>query len=249
MGLPRISRRRRRWLGAHLSGAARRWVEARDPFYLQAESADVVARSIEIVRARARVQAAPDRVFCDLGFNNRLVFDQFYDGLGAEFRWFGFEVQPVLHAEATAAASEGRYDAASVEFVHAAAADRDGTVSFALEGKADGKHPFDGTTTMASLARDPGAPKLEAPAVDLARFLLERTREASVVVVKMDVEGAEYGLLRHLLASPVAARIDLILCEFHWRRFPFPEKVARLFETEALKARYAERGAQLLSWR
>jgi FkbM family methyltransferase len=247
MGLPRISRRRRRWLGAHLSGGARAWVEARDPFYLLAESADVIARSVEIVRARARIRAAPDRVFCDLGFNNLLVFDQFYAGLGREFRWFGFEVQPALHAAAVAA--RARYDKGPVEFVHAAAADRDGVVSFALEGKADGRHPYDGTTIMPTLARQPDAPRLEAPAVDLARFLLERTTETTAIVIKMDVEGAEYGLLRHLLASPVAARIDLILCEFHWRRFPFPEKLARLIETGALKKRYAERGARLLSWR
>jgi FkbM family methyltransferase len=249
MGLPRISRRRRRWLGAHLSAGARAWVEARDPFYLLAESAEVIARSVEIVRARERVRASSDRVFCDLGFNNRLVFDQFYDALGQDFRWFGFEVQPALHAAAAAAQGEGRYDASPVEFVHAAAAEKDGTVSFALDGKADARHPFDGTTTVASLARDRGAPKLDAPSIDLARFLLARTTEASAIVIKMDIEGAEYGLLRHLLDSPVAARIDLVLCEFHWRRFPFPEKLARLMEAEALKTRFAERGARLLSWR
>lgn len=248
MALPRISRRRRRWLNEHLPSPARSWVEAQDPFYLLAEGQDVIAQSIAIVRDRPRLAAAAERVFCDLGFNNRRVFDQFYEALGAQFRWFGFEVQPALHAAAQAA--QGRYTQGPVEFVHAAAATYDGVLPIALEGKADGHHVYDGTTTIPSLVRDKShAQRLEVPAVDLARFLEERTGPEAAIVIKMDIEGAEYDLLPHLLRSPVAARIDLILCEFHWRRFPFPQNIERLFQGERLIAQYRDMGTLLLSWR
>jgi FkbM family methyltransferase len=248
MSLPRISRRRRRWLNQHLSQAARDWVEAQDPFYLLADSADIVARSIEIVRGRARLRDAQDRIFCDLGFNNRTVFDQFYQALGPDFRWFGFEVQPKLHRQAMSAAPS--YAAGPVEFIHAAAATYDGTISIAIEGKPSGQHVFEGTTTVAALVRDKAhAQRLDVQAVDLARFLEARVANDAAIVIKMDIEGAEYDLLPHLLRSPIGARVELILCEFHWRRFPFPQNLQRLFQGERLISQYRKSGALLMSWR
>ncbi len=248
MSLPRISRRRRRWLNEHLPQSARAWVEARDPFYLMAEGADIVARSIDIIRGRERLWKAQERVFCDLGFNNRRVFDQFYGALGGEFRWFGFEVQPDLHAQAQAALQT--YTQGQVEFVHAAAATHDGTIPIAIEGKADGHHVFDGTTTVAALVRDKAhARRVDVPAIDLATFLEQRTGADASIVIKMDIEGAEYDLLPRLLTAPVRSRIDLVLCEFHWRRFPFPQSIQRLFAGERMIERYRDAGALLLSWR
>lgn len=248
MSLPRISRRRRRWLNENLPPAAKSWVETQDPFYLIADSGDIIARSVDIARSRPRLQTAKDRSFFDLGFNNRRVFDQFYDALGADYRWFGFEIQDALHAAAVA--DTGRYSTGSVQFVHGAAAETDGVVSIALEGKADGHYTYDGSTTVASLVRDKaGALRAEAPSYDLAKFIAANTSADSAVVIKMDIEGGEYALLPHLFESEIAPRIDLIFCEFHWRRFPIQERIARLMQTEQLIAQYRERGTLLLSWR
>ncbi len=52
------------------------------------------------------------------------------------------------------------------------------------------------------------------PCYDLARLL----RQFSVddfVVVKMDIEGSEYDLLKHVLVSGVAPSVDLWAVEFH----------------------------------
>lgn len=246
MSLPRISRRRRRWLNATLPPSVKRWVDAQDPFYLLADSADVIQRSVDIIRSRERLVAAKDKLFCDLGFNNRTVFDRFYAALGADFRCCGLELQQSLHAAAIADAA--RYAHNPVEFVHAAAATRDGSIAIALDGKEDSYHPNDGSTTVVGIARDKSRLG-SAPCVDLAKFLLDRSTESTRIVLKMDVEGAEYELLPHLLASPVMDRLDLVLCEFHWRRFPFPERVSRLMQTNALQSDYATRGCLLLSWR
>ena len=244
MPLPRISRRRRRWLNDHLPAGMKAWVEARDPFYLLAESDAVVARSAEVVRARPGLMAAPDRVFCDLGFNTRQVFNGFYSRLGPEFRWFGFEIQRSLWD--TAQSERADYTSGPVEFLHAAATTFDGSIAIAVEGKASG----DGSTILPGLVRDPStAGHAEVRAIDLGAFLMEATNPASRIVLKMDIEGAEYDLLQHLSAHPVFERLDLILCEFHWRRFPGLERYRKLRETLRLIRTFGDRGVLLLSWR
>jgi FkbM family methyltransferase len=248
MSLPRISRRRRRWLNEHLPEPVKHWVEAGDPFYLLAESTDIIDRSIAIMRQRPRLANARDRVFCDLGFNNRKVFNQFYDALGDDYRWFGFEIQPELYARA--AADMARYQRGPAKFIHGAASEADGTIGIAIEGDASGQYTFDGSTTVASLVREKKcSARIDVPSCDLAKFLASHTTDDSVIVIKMDIEGSEYTLLPHLLASAVAPRIDLIFCEFHWRRYPLRERFARLMQTESLIHEYRNRGSLLLSWR
>ena len=89
MSLPRISRRRRAALNETLPDALKTWVSNRDPFYLLAEPAQVIDRSIEIIRERPELWTAEDRLFCDLGFNNRKVFDRFYAALKPDCRRSG----------------------------------------------------------------------------------------------------------------------------------------------------------------
>jgi FkbM family methyltransferase len=248
MPLPRISRRRRRWLNEVLPAPAKHWVERQDPFYLLAEQAAIIDRSIDLIRARPTLAATEDRLFCDLGFNNRKVFDRFYAALGGDYRWVGIELQEALHRSAMSEIA--RYASGPVEFVHAAAGTRDGVTEIALDGADDAYHPNDGSTAVVSIARNKSpSRRMMAPCVDLAAFLEERSTLGTRIVIKMDVEGSEYELLPHLLSSAVMERIDLVLCEFHWRRFPFPDNLNRLHLTLDMIARYRERGCLLLSWR
>ena len=52
-------------------------------------------------------------------------------------------------------------------------------------------------------------------AFDLARYLKETVAESDILRIRMDVQGAEYRLLRHLLVSGMACRIDTLIVEFH----------------------------------
>jgi FkbM family methyltransferase len=52
-------------------------------------------------------------------------------------------------------------------------------------------------------------------AFDLAQYLRETVAESDILRIRMDVQGAEYELLRHLLASGMACRIDTLIVEFH----------------------------------
>lgn len=248
MSLPRISRRRRTWLKQTLPEAWRHWVEGQDPFYLLAKPSDIIDRSVSLIHARERLEGAGDKLFCDLGFNNRLVFNQFYGALGSDFRWCGLELQQPLYRDAMG--DFARYANNPVDFGFAAAATRDGDIEMALDGADDAYHPNDGSTTVLAIARDLSpARRMTVPCVDLAHYLADRSGPDTRIVLKMDVEGAEYDLLPHLLKSPVMDRIEMVLCEFHWRRFPWPGNVSRLFLTEELIRKFGARGCSLLSWR
>lgn len=88
-----------------------------------------------------------------------------------------------------------------------------------------------------------------ASGVNILRILAERVHRRDFVVLKVDIEGAEYDLLACLLRSPVAALIDVVLLERHeWRgkglRVP-RDKVVKL--TRAL-AFFESKNGTVLSW-
>jgi len=51
--------------------------------------------------------------------------------------------------------------------------------------------------------------------VNLNRLLYERTTPADYVIVKMDIEGAEYDILPCMMNSPQTALMDIIFLEYH----------------------------------
>jgi hypothetical protein len=62
--------------------------------------------------------------------------------------------------------------------------------------------------------------KQTKPCVDLAR-LLRKYEQDDFVVVKMDIEGAEFELLLHLIKENVLSLIDILAIEYHKYLSPF----------------------------
>jgi FkbM family methyltransferase len=58
------------------------------------------------------------------------------------------------------------------------------------------------------------------PAIDLSRWLVQNFTRDDHVVVKMDIEGAEYKVLRKLLDDGSISLISRLRCEWHHDRFP-----------------------------
>ena len=58
------------------------------------------------------------------------------------------------------------------------------------------------------------------PCVDMAR-LLKQYSEDDFIVVKMDIEGAEFDLLLHLAKENVLKLIDVLFVEYHWGLSPY----------------------------
>ena len=98
----------------------------------------------------------------------------------------------------------------------------DGVVDFRDDGVASCVIGPDGPTLREEMRlQDSVAPRW-VECFDLAAWLYEmgdqhRLLPGDHVVVKMDVEGAEYTLLHHLMKTGAIGVIDLLLIEWHWQ--------------------------------
>ena len=101
--------------------------------------------------------------------------------------------------------------------------DHDGEITFFLDQK-------NGNQVGSSILEnhpDVIANKLKQtkPCVDLAR-LLRQYKQSDYVVVKMDIEGAEFELLVHLIKENVLGLIDTIAIEYHKYMSPYKSEYA-----------------------
>lgn len=104
-----------------------------------------------------------------------------------------------------------------------------GTVSGRVEFIVDSVDS-DGSTIILSKRADAtgvvdnqNCPKIQVDCIDLVA-LIETIVELEVdVVLKLDIEGAEYELIEELIKSPAIQKISKFFCEFHWDRIGMPE--------------------------
>lgn len=60
---------------------------------------------------------------------------------------------------------------------------------------------------------------IPVPAVDFSAWLQEFCTREDHVVIKMDIEGAEYAVLGKMIADGTLELVDALLIEFHWQKF------------------------------
>jgi len=103
---------------------------------------------------------------------------------------------------------------------------RAGPVAFQREAEAEGAREDGQGSHLAEVELDldtHGAGREEVWAVDFPAFLLAMIpaeRPSSFVVLKMDIEGAEYAMLRRMLTDGSLSRVDVLHVEFHQRLMP-----------------------------
>ena len=66
----------------------------------------------------------------------------------------------------------------------------------------------------------------EVEAIDIAEFIFSLKKE--IDLVKMDVEGAEYLLINHIIDTGAINKVKILLCETH-------EKKEKIFEEDTIK--------------
>lgn len=67
-------------------------------------------------------------------------------------------------------------------------------------------------------------PQVSVPCVDLDAFIRNNTSGTDYVVLKLDIEGAEYAVLEKLLKDGTISRVSELFVEFHWDRAGIPEE-------------------------
>ncbi len=60
----------------------------------------------------------------------------------------------------------------------------------------------------------------DTPSIDFSRWLLANFSREDHIVVKMDIEGAEYKVLEKMLSNGALSLVSQLRCEWHYDRFP-----------------------------
>jgi len=105
--------------------------------------------------------------------------------------------------------------------IQAAVHDRDGFQNF-FSDREDG----DGSTLFENkLTRGNGgfgtldtANPVKVRTIDLARWLRENTSAFDYIILKLDVEGAEYDILEKMIRDRIIGRINHLFVEWHWSK-------------------------------
>lgn len=100
----------------------------------------------------------------------------------------------------------------------------DGEIEFTID-PVDG----DGSTLVAGkridwtqTVPDAECPVIKVACVDLSAFISQASQTYSTIVLKLDVEGAEYEILNKLIEEKTIDHIDRLYCEFHYDKLPMP---------------------------
>lgn len=109
--------------------------------------------------------------------------------------------------------------------IRSAVHDRDGVQKFYLD-REDG----DGSTLFRNkLTREDGgygtldkAHPVIVDTVDLSKWLADNTRPSDYVILKLDVEGAEYDILEKMLRDGTLDRLAYLFVEWHWNKVGIP---------------------------
>lgn len=177
-------------------------------------------------------------IYIDLGANTGDTIAAHMASSVVDFCW-GFEPNPDLADQA-----RRRFEGQPVEIIEMAAWVGEGVLPLYLG------HPLSSTLLPGKVALEDypeyaiGYEKsVEVRTFDTAQWLREHVFDDDHVIAKMDIEGAEYQVLRHLLDSGDISLIDELRCEFHVGRFPDFEEVHQGL-VQAVAAR-----TKLIDWR
>ena len=129
----------------------------------------------------------------------------------------------------------------------------DGVVRlYGLKESDDGTFP-QGASTLAEhnsafYKSDPDL-AIDVRQMDFVKVLEGACRDYKVVVVKMDVEGAEYGILERLLQNGLPSSLHSIFCEFHSRYMADDKGRAHYEDLERkIKSGFSRSSCAFLPW-
>lgn len=143
------------------------------------------------------------KIFIDAGFYIGRALDYYAPFLDDTWTVFAFEPNPTLDVE-----SMLKRFPFEVKLINKAVWIKDGNVHFRLQSRTDAAHI---DTIRPSIDK-----RITVPAIDFSRFIKELP-EAETIVCSMDIEGAEFPVLRKMINEKTIRRISVLDVEFHHR--------------------------------
>lgn len=158
------------------------------------------------------------KIFIDLGAYTGDTIEQFFNwghllGDPKEFEIHAFEPNPKFHKKLKILAEQK----SRVTIYPNVAWVKDGTIDFVPDNL--------GSTVMKSKVNWDQEKAVQVPCIDFSKWL-EQFDFADLVIVKMDIEGAEFPVLEKLLKDRTINLIDHLWVEFH------PNKVTEYTTTD-----------------
>lgn len=161
------------------------------------------------------------RIFIDVGYYVGKALD-YYAPLMDE-TWDVYVFEPNLELDVEESLKRFPFKAT---WIKAAAWTEDGEVEFRLGGRDDASHI---DTIRASTDR-----KVTVPCIDFSKFV--RNLPEASIICSFDGEGAEYPVLRKMLAEGTAKRLNVLDIEFHHRLIPEEDAASSSLLRRSLEA-------------
>lgn len=89
---------------------------------------------------------------------------------------------------------------------------------------------------------------IDVQSIDFADFIKQKSAVYSTIVIKMDIEGAEYSVLEKMLASDVFEKIETIFVEFHSRYMKEPDKTLYRNKEKQLRKAIDKTTCKFILW-
>ncbi len=146
-------------------------------------------------------------IFIDCGFYRGNALKIYMDKGIVDKTWtiYAFEPNPEL---GTKQHIKDFFGDMKIEFIPKAIWTNDGSLKFHIGGRED-------AASVKGTSGHTMPKKITVPSIDLSRFIAELPDE--FIICSMDIEGAEYRVLKKMLKEGSINRIDLLDVEFHHR--------------------------------
>lgn len=132
-----------------------------------------------------------------------------------EFSFIGFESPDFKFKEQT----RRRFSHVPFTLIEQLVWTYDGMVAFDTDGESYDCRLFEVSRTQDKEPwrhPNPSAVIKELPCIDLARFIKENFTPEDYLILKLDIEGAEYDVLERLLFCNVLGWLNELYVEYHW---------------------------------
>lgn len=125
-----------------------------------------------------------------------------------------------------------RFRHLDITVYHAAVSNEEGTIKFNVQSSSDrnGGSSRSGTgSSIMSLDEwkckgGDFVEEVEVPRINLSEWMLLNLKPEDYVILKMDIEGAEYDVLEKIISADALNLIDRVYIEWHSHMFSNPEK-------------------------
>lgn len=211
-------------------------------YYLRRKKAFKENQQLNYVIDYLKKDNRSNLVIIDLGFNVGRVYRAIDENVKYKKYW-GFEIQKDLYEKSK------DFNNTSLEVIHGAVTDFEGDTSYhePLKWSPNSKNYKGGSTLMQDKTNSSNH-AISVRAIDLAEWLVKNIEDNDQVFMKVDIEGAEYHLLEHLIVTGKLSVINSIAIEWHSNKFGLENEAQYLARKNIIKLKIWESGIRYFEW-